>query len=454
MFKYLVVLAVVVRREACCVDVCSWCLCRDNNSDGEDYLGVNVDCSYKGASILDDSYKLTDTVYSLDLSSNNISKLRPTKLLQSPILTRLNLNNNDLEQIPEGAFKLSELKWLELSNNRLQFIHKEAFSDINNLEYLNLANNRFVSHDNLQLHRLRSLNELVLDGNDLGTSLRVFSLFDRRGFGLTHKIQSLSIRRIDLKEVPDNFFSDAYDIRKLIISDNQLKEIFELPFTLEYLDLSDNPIEEISEEDFADMLALKELYLNNLHIKEVPGFVFDALNSLTVLELERNLNLTVFNPLAFGQEVLEDADDFLLETLSLKGSRLTVLDGRLEEPFGRLTQLDLQGNPWICNCNIQWFQSLQIEPENYEHLRCGSPKTLFNAKIFELSPKNLCPTLNDHQVGMVIAFVAFCVLLTAIALWFFVFIPRYQSRGNCIVSAYTPTANYTMLPLSSQTTSF
>ncbi|KOB72239.1 Leucine repeat-rich protein [Operophtera brumata] len=263
--------------------------------------------------------------------------------------------------------------------------------------------------------------DLSANNNKIGQSLQESNLFDRSGFGLTEKIKSLSIRGISLNPVPDNFFVDAYDIRKLVISGNSIADVFELPFTLEYLDLSDNPIAEIEGEDFNELPALKVLKLNNVAIKEVPEYAFSPLHSLLHLELERNQNLTEFSALTFGREVIDDADDFLLESLSLKNSRLWRLDRDLRVPFERLIRLDLQGNRWKCDCKLVWIKSLQIPEKENEHLR--------------------------HYVGAAIAGVALCVILATIAIWFFVFVPKYYTRGNILSSMYAPSTAYSVLPM-------
>lgn len=346
----------------------SECVCRINNKGDQDFNGEIIDCSYK-IGVFNYNYSLPTTVHSLNLSSNNLTAIPSSCLLQSKTMVELLLNNNYLKEIKSNVLDLPELKRLDLRDNLLEHVHEDTFRNMKKLEYLNLANNKFTSFEKLTFHHLSNLRELVLDNNDVGPSLRKTNLFDRNGFGLTHKIDTLSICRINLNVVPENFFVDSYDIRKVAIAGNNLTDVFELPYTLEYLDLSDNPIEEISIEDFSDLPALKELKLNNLQINEIPDFVFSPLHSLVNLELERNRKLTNFSKLAFGREVLEDADDFLLEKLSLTGSRLSTLDKQLLEPFAHLVKLDLQGNPWSCDCNLVWMKKLKIPPNDYEHLR-------------------------------------------------------------------------------------
>ncbi|XP_049872748.1 slit homolog 1 protein-like [Pectinophora gossypiella] len=423
----------------------SECIRRYNTDPAQDSLGEDIDCS-NSPYVFKSGYKLPMKVHSLDLSMNNITNVEPWDLLRSSSMQELYLNLNKIKHL-NNVFELPELRLLDLSDNLLEFVHEDTFKGIKKLEYLNLANNNFTTFDKLAFHHLSNLKEIILDYNNIGQSLREVNLFDRDGFGLTHKITSISIKGVNLNEVPENFFTDAYDLKKLVIANNNLSEIFELPFTLEYLDLSDNPIPVIVMEDFEDLPSLKELKLNNLQIKEVPDYVFSPLHSLVNLELCRNRFLVEFSPLAFGREVLEDADDFMLEKLSLKGSRLTMLDETLLQPFGQLIRLDLQGNPWRCDCRLMWLKKLQIQPQDYQELRCATPMRLQNSKIFELEAKKLTCPLQAHIVGLSITVIGTCVVLATIALWVYLFLPKYQSRHSALQSMYSSSTAYTVLPL-------
>ncbi|CAK1541900.1 unnamed protein product [Leptosia nina] len=397
------------------------CVCRVNNkSEKEDY-GEIVDCSYY-ARVLEENYELPSSASSLDLSRNNITTVRPTLVLRSNSLAELLLHDNSIHRIEIGALQLPALKKLDLSNNHLTFIAKETFKQIKGLEYLNLAHNDFHALSALSFHHLADLSEIILDDNHLGPSLRDRNLFDRNGYGLTHKIRSLSIRGIDLNTVPDNFFVDAYDVRKLIASDNNISEIFELPITLEYLDLSDNPIDDLSGEDFASVPGLRELKLNNLSIAEIPDYAFASLPGVA----------------APG----EKQEPARLQ----RGSRLSTLSERLRLPLGQLVFLDLQGNLWNCDCRLIWIKQLQIDDGSSEHFRCFTPKPLFNGKITEIHNKYFVCPVERHLTGAVIGAVSACVLLTFIAAWIYVMVPKRHSKFNFIKNMHA-TTGYSLLPV-------
>ncbi|XP_045769064.1 TLR4 interactor with leucine rich repeats-like [Maniola jurtina] len=427
-----------------------FCVCHHNNKGDREVFGEIVDCSYD-PNLLKKNFALPETAHTLNLSRNNLTKIRFSLVLKSDTLSELLLNSNQITEIYPDAFRLSNLKRLDLSDNELQVIHKGTFDHINKLEYLNLANNKFATFEKITFHHLGDLKEIVLDNNKLGPSLEHNNLFNRNGYGLTNKIQSLSMSGINLEVVHENFFVDAFDLKRLIISNNSLTETFEFPFTLEHLDISDNPISEISEEDFLDLVALKVLKLNNLPIKRIPEYVFASLHSLTNLELERNNNLVNFSATAFGKEVLEDADDFVLETLSLKGSRLTSLDEQLKVPFGQLIRLDLQGNFWHCDCKLKWIKKLQIHPDDYDHLRCYTPKQLYNSRIFDLDEKFFTCAIKSpsRHIVVTISVITFCLLLTSLAVWVYMFMPRSQTR--CDLAHMYSGAGYSILPVQAST---
>lgn len=363
-----IILGLIFNSESSRPSLCDGaCVCRLQKHSDKDFLLTNVHCSYSGVTA--ENYDLPLRIHSLDLSATAMTKVVESHLFVSRTMEVLRLNGNNITTVEANAFNLPGLKELDLSENFIEVIDPEVFRRTKNLEYLNLASNRLKNLPPMLFHHLCNLNRLVLDYNDVGKSLREVDLFQRRGLALNNAISRLSLRGIGLDELPGNFFIEAYDLREVAISNNNLTSVPELPFTLEYLDISDNPIKEIFPEDFSELLALKTLKINNLLINEIPDFLFASMKTLINLEIERNKNLTFFSKLAFGVEALDDATYFTLERLSLRGSRLTSLTQELEVPLGRLSKLDLQGNPWRCDCKLVWMKELQLSPDEYEHIR-------------------------------------------------------------------------------------
>ncbi|WPD22611.1 MAG: COR domain-containing protein [Candidatus Electrothrix scaldis] len=102
----------------------------------------------------------------LDLSSNHLTSL-PPKLFQLRKLTELGLSSNQLTSLPPELFELKELSSLNLINNRLFRLPPEIVQ-LNNLTILFLTLNR-LSTLPIELFKLKNLTNLALNSNHLTT---------------------------------------------------------------------------------------------------------------------------------------------------------------------------------------------------------------------------------------------------------------------------------------------
>lgn len=114
------------------------------------------------------------------------------KALKTPLLvTKLNLSNQNLNQIPNGVYELDNLQYLNLSGNKLDYIPKKI-TNLESLEYLNFSRNDLtsipsyienlskietlqLSHNKIsavpkQMANMQSLKKLILIYNDLDES--------------------------------------------------------------------------------------------------------------------------------------------------------------------------------------------------------------------------------------------------------------------------------------------
>ncbi|XP_023930801.1 leucine-rich repeat serine/threonine-protein kinase 1 [Lingula anatina] len=80
----------------------------------------------------------------LDLSHNNLVLLPPNfNVFWDDTLKVLKLNNNELEALTEGIFKLKSLEELDLSFNKLEYLPKPDLWTLGSLKNLNLSHNNF-----------------------------------------------------------------------------------------------------------------------------------------------------------------------------------------------------------------------------------------------------------------------------------------------------------------------
>lgn len=121
--------------------------------------------------------------------------------------------NNLLERVPRGLPRRA--KTLMMLHNSISEIGRNDLSLLYTLTELNLSYNKLTSS---KVHReafrkLRVLETLDLSGNSLHSM----------PLGLPRSLQVLEIKNNQLNSIPDSALTGMEKLRKLILSDNQLK---------------------------------------------------------------------------------------------------------------------------------------------------------------------------------------------------------------------------------------
>lgn len=287
----------------------------------------------------------------LDLSNNNLSVV-PKGLPRSLVL--LHLEKNSIRSIPGDALtSVRNLEYLLLHNNKLRSrsIHPAAFQGLKKLHTLHMYNNLLervprglprraktlmllhnliaeIGRNDLSL--LYTLTELNLSYNKLTSprlhreafrKLRLLETLDLSGnslhtmpLGLPRSLKVLEIKNNQLNSIPDGALTGMQKLRKLVLSDNQLKlnsvyqgawmELGELttldlsgnqlthipsdlPESLEYLYLQSNRISSVPASAFEGTPNIKGIFLrfNRLSVDSVDESSFAHLSSLQVLDI-------------------------------------------------------------------------------------------------------------------------------------------------------------------------
>lgn len=96
-----------------------------------------------------------------------INKLEAKAVGNLPLIKELDLSSNLLSHLHDHHFGNATMETIILSNNSIQFIHQNAFTDMNSLHYLDLSNNQ-LSADEF-LNELQTVKNLKLSQNNFTT---------------------------------------------------------------------------------------------------------------------------------------------------------------------------------------------------------------------------------------------------------------------------------------------
>ncbi|XP_057660247.1 chaoptin isoform X2 [Diorhabda carinulata] len=383
------------------------------------------------------------TVRELDLSWNSISSLSHGGILNRfKKLSFLDLSYNRLAQIDAGTFKgLSRLSYIDLSHNTQLALEPNGLS-FQGLEYtllhLRLDNVSLSSVPNLPTPNLISLTlssnslpnvppemttnltklqRLYLDDNDLTAipivthqlvELRYFSiagnpitfLSNTSLLGVAEHLVELDIQNFDLNTIETGVFCKMYSLQTLKMDNLPNVKNLNIPTLLQYntglrnLEIhvdspTDDNLEKQMSGDWPLKLknitftgkGLKKLGLNvlngvrspvlhfgvhNTSIKNLPSTMFDNIKRVT------NLTIDVSNN--------QDLQHLLNPS---KGN----IPNLYQKPF--LTDLDITGNKWTCDCDLGWVEVWLRKRRQY---LCGDSPSLTSSFS---DPKYTCRHADD-----------------------------------------------------------
>jgi len=213
----------------------------------------------------------------LDLSYLRIDEL-PNSICELTNLRELNIQGNELTELPENIGRLQKLKFVNLSRNNLEILPK-SFENLTNLIRLD------VSYNRLSVLPQKIGNLLQLIYLDLGfNKLQVLP----DSFGGLVNLQKLYLHNNQFANLPE-YIADFIDLRELRMDKNSLTK---LPISIGNLSelrefiLYNNMLAEIPEE-IGDIKNLSELRLENNNIVDLPSSII-KLKKIKILALDNN----------------------------------------------------------------------------------------------------------------------------------------------------------------------
>eukprot|EP00057_Strongylocentrotus_purpuratus_P007813 XP_011662287.1 PREDICTED: insulin-like growth factor-binding protein complex acid labile subunit [Strongylocentrotus purpuratus] len=306
--------------------------------------------------IPDYTFSLASSLEFLELADNLIVKVTNLSFVGLQLVRTLNLERNQIVHLSSGVFSyIGDLKTLELSGNPLTYKSSRPFMGIQGLEYLKLANMPF---SNVSLHVLEDIQLVYLLNIDKNMALRQFFINKASVFSFTifPNLRHISLSSNELRNHECPLLHIKY-LQGMDLSNNLFSSIpkYCLPNYADSLNLSRNRIRSVNKDSFGE---LKQLWVLDLSYNQIVSFEFSA--------LEHQKNLVI---------------------LHLAGNLLTTLDISFLSFSLKSIVIDLQDNPWLCDCDLIMAVRM-LESWIDDPVVCSQPAGYSNSSLVELTTSN------------------------------------------------------------------
>lgn len=279
-------------------------------------------------------------LYSVNLTRNGLDMLHPDTFASNTKLRLLTLAGNDLHAMQRGVapfteymLKSSSLEELDISNCGFKQVLVTAFNKLDNIVFINLANNALKTLPAGLFDDVETIEELDLSHNSIGSLPE--NLFNRTALG----ILNLSFNRIKSKidfGIPE--------LGALDLSHNKIESIpngmFKRFEGLTNLELRNNSIRKINQAAFAPLKKLRNIDLSANALEQISSSVFSANRDLDIIRLNDNTGLKKLPLDGFETEF----GAFDVKIFDVSNCDLTDISEKTFSTMPKITKLNLAWN--------------------------------------------------------------------------------------------------------------
>lgn len=351
------------------------------------------------------AFKNVPNLKFLDLSNNRISSddlFNFGNLSNAKILNLSNQSANDDYYNPRTTVNsvYPELEYLNLKNAGIEELTSSLDNPFPKLKYLDLSENRINSRQSLSIKTFSTLMHLDLSDNKI----------DQFSFRQMENLLSLTLDRNKIHNLESSMGINLEGLEKLEKLSLAYNEILYIDSTaigtmsnLRYLNLSGNSL---STFNFDMLKSVKSLDILILDSNSLDNVLITAPLNITELSLNRNdiryLAINTFyylhslKKLFLSENKIQSiqADAFqhqvLLEELYLNDNQLSHLPIGWCESMKMLRYLNLAGNKFALLESVVYSSDLPVQHLHFER----NPLTYINGSLSRLIPVNMTIYLN------------------------------------------------------------
>ncbi|XP_035240144.1 immunoglobulin superfamily member 10 isoform X2 [Anguilla anguilla] len=172
-------------------------------------------------------------------------------------------------------------------------------------------------------------------------------------------VERMNLGYNSLSVLKEHDFSGLRNLELLMLHSNTIHKIEDKAFddlqSLQVLKMSYNRVKEINKETLQGLKSLVRLHMDHNRIEFINPEAFYGLTALQLVQLEGNL-LQQLHPDTFV--TLRYSQIFKVSSVKniyLSDNALSSLPASIFSHCTQLENLYLHGNPWSCDCRMEWF---------------------------------------------------------------------------------------------------
>ncbi|KAK3543662.1 hypothetical protein QTP70_026255, partial [Hemibagrus guttatus] len=209
--------------------------------------------------------------------------------------------------------------------------------------------------------------------------------------GVPRLVRRMNLGFNSISQLDKDSLAELRKLELLMMHGNNIHQVQEGVFrdlmSLQVLKMSYNKVKVITGRTLSGLTRLVRLHLDNNHIEFIHPDAFRGMTSLRLLHLEGNY-LQKLHPSTFSTFSL--LNHFLVSTIKhlyLADNYLTFLPREMLRNMPHLESLFLNGNPWTCDCRLEWLQDWMARHSGV--MMCKKDKTH--------ATDQLCPVCSSPQ---------------------------------------------------------
>jgi Leucine rich repeat len=273
----------------------------------------------------------------------------------------------------------------------------DEYEPIPSLKVLRLSFNLLHDLDQDVFEHITHLQELYLDNNPF----KIIHTSVLNAFSDIRQLQVLDLSRTELTELPDGIFHPLRALKRINLGGNlfdRVPKALKFAINAREVSLDENPIEAINATfPFPAMPNLEKLNVTYIgSLKCIGAKAFAGLEKLNELRLSHNHHLSHIDPDAFSFPEKDNAEITQwppIRKLFLDNNNLTSLQAQTFTKWEEMEEVHIHDNPWLCDCELEWFVTFlmpivkKTTPHLIGNVKCASPSAYVDHQLIDFSEK-------------------------------------------------------------------